>query len=182
MTLFRSDMEASAYRASKALARVHWSDLLAFGVVRSSARTFVNRWAEAGLLVRIETDDHRKVYVHAEAVETLPAPAEPEYDSSAEGNMWRSMRGLREFTPTDIAAHANAGGVSVSVAQARAYCRLLVQSQHLTVRQTAIRGKREARFKLVNYTGRLAPKPRTVKGVFDANTADFVSLDKEVLL
>ncbi len=182
MTVFRSDMEASVWRSAKALKQIHWSDLLAFGVVRSSAKTFVNRWAEAGLLTRIETDDHRKVYVHADASDADKPVAKPSYDASAEGNMWRSMRGLREFTATDIAAHSNAGGVAVTVAKARMYCRLLVQSQHLTVRQTAIRGKREARFRLVNNTGPVAPKPRTVKGVFDANTADFVSLDKEVLL
>jgi len=179
---FRSEAEASAYRSAKSLMRVHWSDLLAFGVARTSAKNFVNRWAKAGLLIRIETGDHRKVYIHADAADDLPRVSEPEYDTSAEGNMWRSMRGLREFTPTDIAAHANAGGIEVTVAKARAYCRLLVQSQHLVVRQSAIRGKREARFKLVNYTGRIAPKPRTVKGVFDPNTTDFVSLDKEVLL
>ncbi len=182
MSQFRSDMEASVWRSAKALKQIHWQDLLTFGVVASTAKTFVKRWAEAGLLERIETDDFRKVYVIADAAEAAKLPADPDYDNSAEGNMWRSMRGLREFTATDIAAHSNAGGVQVSVAQARSYCRLLVQSQHLTVRQTGIRGKREARYKLVRYTGRIAPKPRTVKGVFDANTADFVSTDKEVLL
>ncbi|MCK5503046.1 MAG: hypothetical protein KAI82_17560, partial [Tritonibacter mobilis] len=59
---------------------------------------------------------------------------------------------------------------------------LLVQSDHLRVQQTAISGKREAKFKLINNSGPVAPKPRKVKGVFDPNTADFVSLDKEVLL
>ncbi|NIZ13932.1 hypothetical protein [Phaeobacter sp. HF9A] len=182
MTVFRSDMEASVWRAAKGLTRIHWSDLLAFGVVRSTAKTFVARWEKAGLLTLIETDDSRKVYVHADMAGEAMAAVEPSYDDSAEGNMWRSMRGLREFSATDIAAHSNAGGVEVTVAKARAYCRLLVQSQHLTVRQSAIRGKREPRFKLVNNTGPVAPKPRSVKGVFDANTADFVSLDKEVLL
>ena len=179
--VFRSDMEASAWRAAQSLKQIHWSDLLAFGIVRSTAKKFVNRWADAGLITRVETDDSRKVYVRTDLAPTTPA-ALPSYDDSAEGNMWRSMRGLRVFSATDIAAHSNAGGVEVSVAQARAYCRLLVQSDHLRVQQTAISGKREAKFKLINNSGPVAPKPRKVKGVFDPNTANFVSLDKEVLL
>jgi len=178
---FRSDMEASAWRSAQTLRQIHWSDLLAFGVVRSTAKKFVNRWADAGLITRIPTDDSRKVYVRIDLSPTAPAPS-PAYDDSAEGNMWRSMRGLKVFSATDIAAHSNAGGVEVSVAQARAYCRLLVQSDHLRVQQTAIGGKRDAKFKLINNTGPVAPKPRKIKGVFDPNTADFVSLDKEVLL
>jgi len=177
---FRSDMEAAIWKRAQSLQRVHWTNLVELGVARTTAKIFVRRWAQAGLLTRIDTGDHRKVYAFADQG---PQPEfVPEYDESAEGNMWRSMRGLRQFSATDIAAHSNAGGVQIPVQKARAYCRLLLQSGHLRVQSSAVPGKREPRYRLVNNTGPVAPKPRQIKGVFDANTADFTSLDKEILL
>ena len=64
-----------------------------------------------------------------------PAPAPR--GRSAEENLWTAMRGLRSFTPTDIAAHASTELVPVATADAQAYCRVLLAGGYLRVERTA---------------------------------------------
>lgn len=180
MPEFRSPMERGVWKLAQRLTRVHWSDLLQFDVAASTAKKFVQRWEQQGVLARIDTDDGRKVFRWTDA--PLEEPATPVYDSSPEGNMWRAMRMLKSFTATDIAAHANTDDVTVSEQKATVYCKTLVKSGHLKVRASRIRGQRAATYMMVNYTGPVAPKSRTVKGIHDANTDEFVSIDREVSL
>ena len=101
-------------------------------------------------------------------------------EASIEGNMWRAMRRLPSFTPTDIATHANAGGVEVTVLKARYYCQRLLEAEYLRVRQTAIPGQREAVYSLVSNTGPRAPKTARIQGLLDPNTSSFFPADSRV--
>jgi hypothetical protein len=151
----------------------HFTDLSRVaGINEETARRYILRWEQAGKVRIARKDGNTRFYILAE--QPIPASATTEPGRSAEGNMWRTMRLLRQFSPTDVAAHSNVGGISVTVQQARAYCRALLDAQYLRVLQTAVPGKREAFFKLVGDTGPAAPKTRRVTGLHDPNTGAFI--------
>lgn len=173
MSEFRSDQERAAWQMVKDLPEFHWSDLEQKGIVKSTAEAFVQRWAKAGRIRQVRKDQHRKIWVNAEReCEAEPAAIETT-EKTVEAAMWISMSRLKVFTPTEIAAHVNAAGFEATVDRVRAYCRQLLSTGYLRVRQTAIPGKREAAYQLVNDTGHLAPRPVRVRGLFDPNTETF---------
>jgi len=175
MKPFRSAMERQAWDRVRGLREFHWSDLANLGVHENTARQFVRRWELDGRVRCIRKDMHRKIYRNADLDEQEPSVTAPAGGhATPEGNMWRAMRRLVQFGPTDVAAHANAGGVEVSVEKARAYCRQLLGSGHLKVRQTAIPGRREAIYQLIDDTGPRPPKPVRVAGILDQNTGSFI--------
>jgi hypothetical protein len=81
------------------------------------------------------------------------------------------MRGLRSFTPTDIAAHASTDLVQVVTADAHAYCRVLLAGGYLRVERKAspVR-KQEAIYRLIRNTGPRPPRAARVSAVVDDNT------------
>lgn len=90
---------------------------------------------------------------------------------SAEENLWTAMRGLRSFTPTDLAAHANTDLVFLTTADAQAYCRVLLAGGYLRVeRKASPARKREAIYRLVRNSGPRAPRATRVSAVVDDNT------------
>jgi hypothetical protein len=103
-----------------------------------------------------------------------PAPAPR--GRSAEENLWTAMRGLRSFTPTDLAAHASTDQVSVAVADAQAYCRVLLAGGYLKVERKAAPARaQEAIYRLIRNTGPRPPRAVRVSAVVDDNT-DMVTL------
>lgn len=147
------------------------------GAQYETARGYCRHWELEGL-ARVAERPHGKplVYVPAGAVRPIEGFTPT---SSAEGNMWRVMRHLRQFSPTDLAAHATAGGVEVSVEQARGYARALMTAGYLKVRVTAQPGIREAVYQLIDNTGPRAPVVKRVSGVFDPNRRDFTPTSAE---
>jgi hypothetical protein len=122
----------------------------------------------------VRKDGHRKIYVNA--ARTIPVVPPSQDGRTPEGNMWRTMRRMPNFTPIDLVAHSNAGGVEVSIEKARTYCRLLLQAGYLRVRETAIHGQRPARYQLVRNTGPKAPEVRRVRVMLDMNDETFEPL------
>lgn len=174
---FRSDVEKAAWNKVADLDQFRWEDLRAAGVADNTAKTFVRRWESTGRTVLVGKEDHRKIYRNAEKRVEPVAPNSA--DRTPSGNMWIAMRRLKSFSAIDVAAHANAGGIKVSVQQAHSYLRLLQTVGYLRVVQTAIPGKRQAIYRLINDTGRQAPVSRRVSGVIDPNTGDFLPLNLE---
>lgn len=172
MKVFKSAMERQSYAKLENEVEFHWTDLAARGLNEDTARKFIRRWEKAGLIRMVRRDGSRKVFSHADR--PPPAPLDPTAERTAEGNMWRSMRQLGTFSPTDVAVHSNAGGIEVSVQQARAYIRMLLGTNYLRVKQTAIHGKREAVYQLIANSGPVAPRRRRIAGVFDPNTGTFI--------
>ncbi|WP_425099167.1 hypothetical protein [Tropicibacter sp. S64] len=168
---FRSAMEKAAWDKVSGLAEFHWSDLAAKGVAASTAETFIRRWHDAGLVREVRKEGHRKLYTNAQSA--IPVTPQRRAGATAEGNMWRSMRKLPNFTPIDLVAHSNAGGVEVSMEKARRYCRDLLQAGYLRVIETAIPRQREARYRLIRDTGPVAPKRTKLTGIDDPNTGEF---------
>lgn len=98
----------------------------------------------------------------------------PLVNGSVPLNLWTAMRGLRSFTPTDLASHSTTEDVQVSLAAAQGYCQALLRAKYLRVERTAIPGKREAIYRLIQMTGPRPPRERRVKAVFDDNLGKIV--------
>ncbi|AWI83043.1 hypothetical protein CEW88_04820 [Alloyangia pacifica] len=181
-TDFRSDMEKHAWGMVESLPEFHWTDLTAKGIAQHTAQAFVRRWQQTGRIRLSRRDEQqRKLFVSAaRAIPVLPPRAATDRQATPEGNMWRTMRRLVTFTPTDLAAHSNAGGVEVTLDKARAYCRQMLSADYLKVRETAIPGRREPRYRLIRDTGPLAPRTRQLTGIFDPNDNRFMPADREV--
>ena len=149
-----------------------WQDVSRLGCSPETAARYIRHWREDGRIRVSRMGPNNKKY-YRPADKPPPGPQPVSGEATPEGNMWRAMRTLRQFSPVDIAAHANAGGVEVTVEKARAYCRQLLASTHLKVRETAIPGRREAIYQIVEDTGPRAPRPVRLAGVLDPNTGVF---------
>lgn len=101
----------------------------------------------------------------------------PGRPGSALQNLWNAMRGLRSFTPTDLAAHACTDLLEVSKDTARAYCQTLLRAGYLKVERTAIPGRREAIYRLIRNSGPRPPQERRVRAVFDENVGKVVHVE-----
>ena len=102
-----------------------------------------------------------------------PSYREPQDRASrVAGQLWTAMRGLKNFTPTDLKAHC-AEELEITPVEASAYCQSLLQGGYLRVQTTAVPGKREARYKLVHNSGPRAPVEKRVKAVWDPNEAAY---------
>lgn len=94
-------------------------------------------------------------------------------DGSAIANMWRTMRSLRSFTPTDVMAHSHTPEFEVALGTAQEYCQMLARSGHLRVMTKALPGRREAIYRLVRDTGPRPPRERRVRAVWDENLGEY---------
>lgn len=86
--------------------------------------------------------------------------------------LWNGMRGLKTFSPAELAAHCRAE-LAVKADEASEYCQALLRAGYLRVHQTAIPDVRPARYILINNTGLRAPRERRVRAVWDENTGTF---------
>lgn len=132
------------------------------------ATRIVRDWDGAGsvALVQSGTGQRKMWKVTDGAQQRLQLPP----NRSPEDNMWTAMRGLKAFSPTDLAAHANTDTVLVSVDDAQAYCRALLAAGHLSVTRKAVPGRKEAIYRLARNTGPRAPREKRVRAVIDDNT------------
>jgi hypothetical protein len=167
-----SDLFDAMWAQVRDLPEFDWAELSNRGCSAETARRYIRHWLKDGR-VRVSRlgPNNKHYYSPAHLPPARPLPVSSE--ASPEGNMWRAMRHLRQFSPTDIAAHANAGGVEVTVEKARAYCRQLIGSGHLKARQTAVPGRREAIYQLIDDSGPRPPRPVRLAGILDPNTGAF---------
>ena len=93
--------------------------------------------------------------------------------SKVNQQMWTAMRGLKKFTPLDLAAHCTED-LRVDLAEARTYAQALLRGGYVNVLQTAIIGQREAVYRLVRDTGPRAPREKRVHAIWDANDGVYV--------
>ena len=174
-----SETDIAVWEVAKKLQEFRPSDLIKYGVQLSTAQTFIKFWVGRGWArVRRKDDSNNVFYCSVEMFDAEIKPVSGE--ASAEGNMWRVMRRLPTFTPIDIATHANAGGVEVTVQKARSYCQRLLGAGYLRVRVQAVPGRREAAYTLIENTGPRAPTPARIQGLLDPNTSEFFPADTRV--
>lgn len=168
-----SEKEQAVWAQAATLPEFTTVDLAGLGVSEDTARRYCRRWQKSGR-IRFRRTDEGNRNVYAPVTSRAVAPGETPPVPTPEGNMWRAMRQVREFCPTDIAAGSNAGGVRVDVKTVQAYCRDLLNAGYLSVRRKARPGLNEAIYRLVRDTGPAAPVVKRVSGVFDPNDETFV--------
>lgn len=156
----------------KDLPEFDWKAVSDRGCSAETAARYIRHWLKDGR-VRVSrlARNNKRWYSPSHLPPAGPQPVSGE--ATPEGNMWRAMRHLRQFNPTDVAAHANAGGIEVTVEKARAYCRQLTASGHIKALSKAIPGTREAHYKLLEDSGPRAPRPVRMAGILDPNTGAF---------
>lgn len=168
------DQEAALWQLAAEAGDFTYARLMgAPGATYDKVRAFVADWEERGLVkLKDVAKDKTLTFIVID-------PAGPELVRDRIGpadiydNMWVAMRILRDFTPTDLVANGSTEEIEVTTSAASAYCRQLCGHGYLKVLRRANPGRREARYRLVRNTGRTAPRPRRVQGLFDANTAEF---------
>ncbi len=133
---------------------------------RPRARAIVQRWIASGQCVD-RGRGFKKRAVFALTPEGRGEAVPVAEGRTAEDQLWTAMRGLKAaFSPTQLAGHC---AMPVSPAEARAYCRFLMDAGYLTCVRKAIADRSEAFYRLVRNTGPLAPRKRRVEAVADLN-------------
>lgn len=157
-----------AWEAAQTRKRFTAKELQSFAAVSEPfARHLVRTWTAEGRVTVAVPGGQGKAVVVAVVPDWKPQGAG--VPRTADLNMWTTMRGLREFAPTDVAVHSDTPDQPVTVATATTYCRALLTAGYVTVRSKAVPGRREARYRLVRDTGPLAPVVRRVLALCDPN-------------
>lgn len=168
----------AVWAAALRLVAFSYQDLAsAVSIPVDRATGFVQHWVRIGAVEFVGIGAKRRKMWRAtrDVAPPLPQPAESaRRDATAEGNLWRSMRGLKSFTPVDLAAHSSTPDIPVSLAAAQDYCQMLVRAAYLRVERKAIPGRRDAIYRLVRNTGPRAPVERRVRAVYDENLDEIV--------
>lgn len=175
----REAQSALAWNIATRMGKFTYFDISAeLGISVKRASEYVRSWAQRGAVEFAGKAGNRKCYTVTSASQPPLTRADGSAlrRESAPGNMWRAMRGLRVFTPTDIAAHANTPTCHVTVRVAQEYCQLLARAAYLKVERKAVPGRREAAYRLTRNTGPLPPRERRVRAVFDANIEEFTHM------
>lgn len=147
--------------------------------VRAIAKT-VQSWSQAGAVVSVGPGMGRFLTFSVVQADPPPAPPPKPAAGTVTGNLWRTMRFLGAFSPTDLRVHAHTDDVRVGRDEATAYCQMLHRAGYLRVVQKAIPGRREAVYRLVRNTGPKAPELRRIRAVVDPNLGEIVHVAKLV--
>lgn len=140
---------------------------------RKSIINYVKRLVEGGYVRKAADFDtsfrYERVKSGSRHAPRLTRDGKPVKQGMGNRNMWRSMRMMGQFSPTDLAAHSTTEDTDVSLATAKAYCTELVRAGYLRVIQKARPPKKQAVYKLINNTGPEAPQITRVTKVYDPN-------------
>lgn len=167
------DNRAAVIEAAWAVAQLHarwgYAEISAgVNITLEQATTIVRAWLRDGAIEVLEEvgTSNRRLFRIKPGFELVIKRTR-----SAEENMWTAMRRLRSFTPTDLAAHATTDAVTVEIARAQDYCRVLLGAGFLRVARKAQPSTgREAIYSLARETGPRPPVERRVRAVVDPNT------------
>lgn len=169
----RLALNEASWAVARRLGQFGYAEISAeLSITMEVATKIVRGWEAEGACTVIQKGvGLRKMF---QVVPDFVRKAEPEGLGSVPLNLWTSMRGLKSFTPRDLAAHSNVGSVKVTPEAAAGYCQTLLRAGYLKVVRTAIPGSREAIYRLIRDTGPRPPRERRVKAVFDDNLGTLV--------
>ena len=142
----------------------------------NDVRNYVKRLAAGGYLERCGMRGRAVLYKKVRHSRTAPRvrkDGSPVVQGSAQDNMWRAMRMMREFNYIDVAINATTDSVRISHVHARSYCQALRSAGYLSV-VTPGGPNRPAVFRLKRNTGPAAPMIQRTKRVFDPNLNEVV--------
>ena len=171
MSIAISDRQRDIWSKLKSREEFSVAQIAELGVSEDTARRYVRKWLSKRA-IKIHRMERRTTFYAAVREPKLDGNGKP-IIPTPEGNMWRTMRQLVQFSPTDIASHSSLGGIQVDEQVAQAYCRDLMDAGFVKCLKKARPGQHEAHYQLINNTGPEAPTVRRVKGVYDPNTETF---------
>jgi hypothetical protein len=162
----RPEVEARAWAFAERVEVFGYAEISAeMSIGMEAATTLVRGWEGEGR-VRVQRGGNgssRKMF------ELTPEYRQPKSRvGQVRQQLWSAMRGLKDFTPVDLAAHCRSD-LAVELSEASGYCQALLRAGYLKVTRTAIPGKREASYKLVRNSGPRAPAEKRVVVVWDPN-------------
>lgn len=174
----RSKFRKPAWDFIQELDEFRPEDIVAgIGIGITSARNWVRQWESEGYIRVVRSVGRKRFYRVSKKKTEVPPSFRADMSAvpsqTAHGNMWRAMRMMRQFSPTDLAIHSTTDVVDVSGQAAKEYCRMLTRAGYLRVIEKALPGRREPRYRLVKNTGPRPPREKRVRAVFDENLDEF---------
>ena len=146
---------------------------------RQRSDATVRHWEALGLIVREDNElncltfrvlePRREIAFADDATFTVAFRLK----GTAEGNMWRAMRGLRTFTARDLAAHATTPDIHVPVGAAETYVEALCAAGYVKVDFDGGPFRASA-YRLVRLTTGRAPRVIALRAVVDDDTGQIV--------
>ncbi len=152
----------------------------ATGCAASTAQNWIYQWEKEKLIRIVRSEIKKRFY----RVTGKHAPLPPSFrtDMSAvpnqtiQGNLWRTMRMMKQFSPVDLAIHSTTDEVDVTDQAAKEYCRMLLRAGYLRVVEKAIPGRRDPLYRLINNTGPKPPVEKRIRAVYDSNRDEFTHI------
>lgn len=150
----------------------------ATGANRKTIADYLRCLVPGGVIAAIDDQAFRLVDDRGYHAPRLNRAGKPVTQGAGTENMWRSMRGLAEFTVRDLVAHSCTPDVQVTELTAKSYCSMLLRTGYLRVIQKAspIHG-RQAIYRLIRNSGPKPPQIQRVKQVYDPNTGQVFAQD-----
>lgn len=172
----RAAVADAAWAVAERLGTFSYSDVAAAAhISKDIAKGHIRKWVAEGACQMISEGGRGKGQPHM--FRALARRTRAVRTVHPTQNVWNAMRGLRSFTPTDLAAHATTEDVTVTTEAARAYCQALLRAEYLKVERKAIPGRREAIYRLIRNTGPRPPRERRVRAVVDDNLGQIVHVE-----
>lgn len=138
---------------------------------RKTVADYLRCLVPGGIVAEVGDDGFTLVNDRGFHAPRLNRQGQPVTQGAGTENIWRSMRGLTEFTPRDLAAHSTTPDVSVTEWTAKSYCSMLMRTGYLRVVKKADPSKgSQAIYRLIRNSGPKPPQIQRVKRVFDPNT------------
>ncbi len=140
------------------------------GANRKTVQDYLRCLAPGGV-IQAEGDGYRLIDDRGFHAPRLNREGQPVTQGAGVENMWRSMRGMAEFSPRDIAAHSTTPDVRVTEPTAKSYCAMLLRTGYLRVLKKAEpTAGRQAVYRLIRNSGPKPPQIQRIKQVYDPNT------------
>lgn len=136
------------------------------GWCRTGIATVISRGAEGS---RYRITPFARALIRARAAREAQRAGETK---SAEGQTWRAMRMMREFSVIDITASSD----DLNEDAVRAYCGALLEAGYLRISRREEPGLRSGYYRLIRDTGPLPPRERMARVVWDDNLCEVVGV------
>lgn len=164
-------VEAKAWAIAQRVGVFGYAEIAAeLSISMEAATKIVRGWEEKGRVTVKHGGSgkvRKKFQISPEHREAQDRP------SQLSQQLWQGMRGLKQFSAVDLAAHCRQD-LKVEVSEAQEYCQALLRSGYLRVVRTAIPDTRPAIYALIRNTGPRPPRERRVRAVWDENEGQFV--------
>jgi hypothetical protein len=173
----RAPTSQVAWAVARRLGTFGYADISAGAhISMHQAMQLVKGWVADGSCINIYKVNGKRsrFQVQVAAPSREPQTAPTALPGSVPLNLWTAMRGLKSFTPTDLAAHSSTASVPVKVDAAQGYCQALLRGGYLRIERPGVPGRREAIYRLIRNTGPFPPRERRVRGIWDDNLDEFV--------